>query len=485
MILRVGNINTRIEGDISYHLRGRLFKLLSYTTKAFNGFAFVEVTHNLFDKVNQTFPTGLYSIVTQIFDEEQIDYETIDIRKQAVPNKPLPLYGIELRKYQEDIVRDAVNQQRFVIQVATGGGKTVIAGAILASLNVPSLFIVHTGDLFEQAYDDLSEMLKVPIGKIGGGECKIEQINVCMIQTIHAVLKKKYEVFDEVEEELSKEDELVKKSYQVRDNSIKKFIESDVQCILIDECHHISANSYIEAMKACKAALWRGGLSATPYSGEEKDIILQAYAGKSVGNITASYLIKQGFLVKPKIFYLLGSLNGDYKYSRKRYNLIYKKNIVGSVYRNNLIVDCVKRLKELNKSVLITVTTKKHGKVILELLKKKTNVSVEFIYSNVDKILRKQYIQKVRDRQLDVIVGTSLADEGLNIPALDALILAGGGKSPTRQIQRIGRTLRKSPGKTEAIIIDFKDCYRYLLGHYKKRRNICEAESEFEIVNSF
>ena len=42
-----------------------------------------------------------------------------------------------------------------------------------------------------------------------------------------------------------------------------------------------------------------------------------------------------------------------------------------------------------------------------------------------------------------------------------------------------------SPGKIEAIVIDFKDPFRYLTGHYKKRRKICEAEPEFEIIESF
>ena len=84
-----------------------------------------------------------------------------------------------------------------------------------------------------------------------------------------------------------------------------------------------------------------------------------------------------------------------------------------------------------------------------------------------------------------VLCHNSLADEGLNLPSLDALILAGAGKSPTRMIQRIGRVLRISPGKTEAIVIDFKDRVRYLSGHYKKRREICEREKKFKIVDSF
>ena len=484
VLLHVGNINTRIEGDVDSDLRLALTRAMRYKTKEYNGFEFVELEHNLFNKSRLTFPTGLYSKAATVLKKYDIDFDFIDDRKQFdSTNKPLKLHEVTPYDYQEKIITDSINSQRFIIQVATGGGKTVIAAAILARLNVPSLFVVHTGDLFEQAHDELSRMLKIPIGKIGGGEFDIQQINVCMVQTIHSVLKSKYIPFDEVEKEQMEKDEIVKKSYDVRNEEVKKAIQN-AQCVLIDECHHLRSNSYVSTMKACKNAFYRGGMSATPHAGDSRDIILQAYAGKIVGKITASFLIKNGYLVKPKIYYLLGSKSGAYKYSRQRYNSIYKKHIVENAFRNQLIVDCVERFKELEKSVLITVTTKKHGKMLLKMISE-LDVSVEFLYSKVNKLERKKFIQQVRDKKLDVIIGTSLADEGLNIPALDSLILAGGGKSKTRIIQRIGRTLRLSNGKDEAIVVDFKDCYRYLLGHYKERRKMCEAEPEFEIIESF
>lgn len=62
--------------------------------------------------------------------------------------------------------------------------------------------MVHTGDLFEQSYDELSKFLKVPIGKIGGGIYDIKQINVCMIQTIFTAIDQEYIPYDDVEKEL-------------------------------------------------------------------------------------------------------------------------------------------------------------------------------------------------------------------------------------------------------------------------------------------
>jgi len=480
--IEVNNINSKIVGNIDNTIIYDLYAAMTYKTSEFNGFNFVTIDHVLYNRQKQSFPTGLFSKAADVLETHKIDYDVIDNRLKPATNKPLKLHA-KLRPYQTDIVEAAIDHQRFVIQVATGGGKTVIAGAILAKLNMPSIFVVHTGDLFEQAYDDLTQLLQIPIGKIGGGECDIKKINVCMVQTIHAVLGKEYVPFDEVEKEQMENDTIVKKSY-LRNDSIKRFLQT-VQCIMVDECHHLSANSYVETMKVCKSSYFRGGLSATPETGTGRDMVLQAYAGSIVAQVSASYLIEHEYLVRPKIYYLQGSKNAAYKFSRKKYKTIYKLYIVNNTYRNQLIVDCVKRLHGLNKSILITVTTKNHGHLLLKMIRAIDGISCEFIYSHVDKMLRKKYIDQVRNKQLDVILGTSLADEGLNIPALDSLILAGGGKSPTRVIQRIGRTLRLSDGKTEAIVIDFKDNLRYLIGHYKKRRAICEQERQFQLIDSF
>ena len=70
------------------------------------------------------------------------------------------------------------------------------------------------------------------------------------------------------------------------------------------------------------------------------------------------------------------------------------------------------------------------------------------------------------------------------VKILDALILAGSGKSSTRALQRIGRTLRPYEGKTNAIVIDFYDDCTYLRDHSKRRRSIYETEPRFIIKDA-
>jgi superfamily II DNA or RNA helicase len=65
---------------------------------------------------------------------------------------------------------------------------------------------------------------------------------------------------------------------------------------------------------------------------------------------------------------------------------------------------------------------------------------------------------------------------------MDVIIMAGGGKSNKQTVQRVGRALRKSEGKSKAMIIDFYDADNGMLErHSKARLKTYKKESEFEI----
>jgi superfamily II DNA or RNA helicase len=83
-------------------------------------------------------------------------------------------------------------------------------------------------------------------------------------------------------------------------------------------------------------------------------------------------------------------------------------------------------------------------------------------------------------------VASTIMDEGIDVKALDTLILAGAGKSKTRALQRVGRVLRPytSPSgdvKTEAIVVDIQDNCKYMREHAKKREKMYRTEPAFNI----
>lgn len=441
---------------------------------------YVDFDFSLFDKDRLRYPTGLFSNLIKVLNQNNVTFNLLDTRNYIKPHKNLIVYGKQLRDYQEETVEKSIKAERGIIKIATGGGKTVVAAAIIAKLNLKSLFIVHTIDLLEQAYDELTNMLRIPIGKIGGGICNIEDINVCTIQTLHSALGLKYEAIDEEVYIKEKIDSKIEKKKE-----IKNVIEN-CELIIVDEVQHQKANSYVNMMKAAKKSYFRFGMSATPWKYDSTDIILNAYSGKEIVSISASYLIDRGFLVPLKIYFLDPNELPDYKYVSGRFQKVYQKWIVENKDRNNLIVDCTERLLELDKTILITVSRISHGKILQDMIGNRLKgEDVEFIRGEVNKDKRKKLLNSVRDRSLKVLIGSSVADEGLDLPALDSAIIAGGGKSLIKTLQRIGRTLRPYPNKKEAIIVDFYDHLRYLTGQSRKRMKIYNREARFEVYKHF
>jgi len=372
-----------------------------------------------------------------------------------------------------------------VIKIATGGGKTVIAAAIVARLNLKTLFVVYSVDLLEQTADEFEKMFRVDIGRIGGGYCDIKQINVCTVQTLHSAFGLKYDAIDE--ENMFKEK--ISNKVLERKEEIREAVKS-AELVICDEAHRATAPVYIQMAQLWEKSYFRYYFSATPFRDKSIDMVLDAYSGKLICNISASFLIDKGFLVPLTIYMLDPNEESKYKFVRKSFKSIYDKYIVENDIRNNLIVDSTLRLLELGKSTLITVTRLNHGDMLCDMLDKAGVKSIAFIKGEVDSKMRKELLDKVRNKQLNVIVGSVVCDEGVDLPALDSAIMAGGGKSLIRSLQRVGRTLRPYPSaennqKKEAIIVDFYDRIRYLTGHSKKRMKIYESEPRFKVVKHF
>lgn len=292
---------------------------------------------------------------------------------------------------------------------------------------------------------------------------------------------------------------------EVKDNH--NFITNNV---VVSNCHHIPAKTTVEVADKCISAYYRIGVSATPWRDAGDDMLIEAVLSKKNpnNNINASKLIQLGYLVKPKIFFV----PVFEVFKGKNYNDIYNKAIVDNVKRNKMIYKITYQMHKINRKVLILVKNIKHGEKIKNDLSKflgtkSSNVKVinqkngketiirvhniEFLSGSDNALKRSAVIEGVKQGICQVLIASTIADEGLDLPILDTLILAGSGKSSTRAFQRIGRVLRlyvdKKTGKskTNAYVFDFIDYTPMLKKHSKIRCKLYKQEKEWEIQEEF
>jgi len=243
--------------------------------------------------------------------------------------------------------------------------------------------------------------------------------------------------------------------------------------ILVHNCHHSSAKTVREVLTSSTNAFWRYGGSATPYRESGDEIYIQAMFGGKIVDINASYLIKKGYLVKPFIFFV----PMDIKTAYHTYSRIYKECISENADLNNSVAKIAKHFTKRKMTVLILVKQISHGNNIKSLIP-----GSEFMSGKMKSKKRTEILDRLRKKDVMVVIATSLADEGLDVPTLDAVIDAGGSASATRVNQRIGRALRTSKGgKNRSIIVLFDHKSKYLEKHSSKVKKILKQEPEFSI----
>jgi superfamily II DNA or RNA helicase len=454
------------------------------------------------DKIH--FPSGLLAKAWEIFDGYKVEYTTIDQRDE-IPMTDCFLFGSEkpLRPYQQDIVDIAVKRGRGILKLATGGGKTVVAAALIARLGVtPFIFYVPSQDLLRQAYEELSLMLKhkdgspVKIGRVGGGYREIEDVTVMTVQSAVRALdpdrfvtkdkngkvrKKKVKLFESEDEAGSSlEDNTELGEYR---EAVKKQIQS-CRGMICDETHHWASDTCQLVADHSLSCRYRFGFSATPWRDKGDDILIDACFGKVIADINASYLIDhkdqngRSFLVPPTIYFVPVSNMKNTRFAD--YHEAYEIGIVRNELRNKWAAQIASNLADSGRQVLILIKNIVHGELLEEMIPGSI-----FLHGEKTPAQRKLHLDLMRERKTRITIASVIFDEGIDVRPLDALVLLGGGKSQTRALQRVGRVIRPYQlgdfVKTDAVVVDFNDDMKWMRKHSAARKKVYRSEERFEI----
>jgi len=365
-----------------------------------------------------------------------------------------------LRDYQEEAVAWLAVTRRGIAQCPAGGGKTLIASAgidrvarsIKRTRKVRVTWIANTREQCEQARAALATFPAIE---------ELCTIRVCCAQA---------------EPDCSQDD-----------------------LIVVDECHHAGSPSWHAVIEKCPGARW--GLSATPLGLDpDKNMAMLDLFNYQLFEIKRERVVNGGHLTKARVFLhgdtdlgVFEAVNAevpmlldlrmkkfphlDESEQRQRitWQLCQRHGIAENGTRNWKIVSLCRKHKD--DSVLILVGTVDHGQTLAREIS-----GAVVCHSGMGIKKRRQAIADFRTGVLKVMIATSLADEGLDVPRAGVLILACAGRSAGKVEQRTGRVLRIFNGKDRGIIHDFIDKSHPMLHAQHKSRLRLYKKLGYEIA---
>jgi len=366
---------------------------------------------------------------------KQIEHRKFDDLKVEMPDELQD--GKELREYQFEAVEAFLKDKIAMIQIATGGGKSLVLIEILRRLACSSIIIVHRIELLRQLKADIERSLGIEVGVIAEGEMDYKPITVATIQTI-----------------MSKFEE------------VKPFL-NEVRFAAIDEAHMINHKSYWAVANQLKNTEYRLAMSGTLTRTDGNEMYLNAVAGYKCYELNAHKLIQDEWIMRPEIKFMKNFMDekniklteitstGDEINATEKYEDKYKAFIVFNEERNQVIQDIVDKHKD--DKILILTNRIDHGVLLAERL------GAPFLQGETPKKERLQLMEDFKSEKLNILIATiSIMAEGLNIHLLQVLINASGLCSEIKNVQSLGRLLRKHPDKKGCIYYDFLDENRFM-----------------------
>lgn len=383
--------------------------------------------------------------------------------------------------YQMNTVRELERRGQMIARVATGGGKSRIAKLAYARINRPTLFVTTRTVLMHQMKRGF-EASGFEVGVMGDGEWEPNpDLNVAMIQTLMLRLADP-DTLPEQEVERrwgGPNTAAAMRQRRIRARTIS-FLET-VEFVIGEEAHEAGGNSYFEFLNHCRKAEYRLALTATPFmrDSQEANMRLKAAFGPIGIDVSEAMLIERGILARPIFKYV--DCEAPKKLRKTTpYQRAVELGIVENPIRNRHILAEAVRAVRYGMTVMILVQRKKHGAMLRDALRK-LSIRADYIYGDNDTKSRDDALRRLGSGELDVLIGTTILDVGVDVPAVGMVILAGGGKAEVGLRQRIGRGLReKHSGPNVCLIVDFLDRgNRHLQDHALSRKAIVEQTPGF------
>jgi superfamily II DNA or RNA helicase len=412
-------------------------------------------TERYFRFINETdhdiiVPRGFIGKLIRYCQNQKIDF-TFDDQREKLDSIDFN-FNLELRKHQGIAIEAAKRKDFGIITAPPGSGKTVIGLKIIAEKRQPALIILHRKQLFEQWAESIQAFLGIPkneIGSIKQGKVKPgKAITIAMIQSL---------------------------TKHLSNNNTSDFTES-FGTIIIDECHHIPAETYRSTISKF-SSYYQYGLTATPFRKGSDGKILFIYLGDIISEIRPQQIEEYK---SARIIIRNTSFDIPYNPKTDPFETLSKILIHDSTRNKLILKDVTTELNKGRKAVIIT-ERKEHINVLNQFLKQSFETIMLSGDDNENSRTLKWKTLKKGDYQALITTGQFFG-EGSDLQNANCLFLVYPFSFKGKLIQYIGRVQRSEIHPNIYDYRDFKIDYlnRLFLKRNKYYRHLDKQATLFD-----
>ena len=376
-----------------------------------------------------------------------------EVKKQEIETYHLDL-PLKPRDYQLNTFRTCINAQRRLILSPTASGKSLVIYMLTQHYKQDKvLVVVPTTSLVYQMKTDFESY-----------NCK---------EAIHTIMSGKEKTTD---------DRIVISTWQSIYNQPNDWFDQ-FDVVIGDEAHLYKAKSLTKIMEKLKNTKYRFGFTGTLDGSQTHKLVLEGLFGPVFQPVTTKKLIDDKHLAD----FLIKCITLKYPQDicKRVKDMKYQDEIdfITTYEPRNKFISRVCEAQEGNTLVLFHLID--HGKTIHDLIltRKDKDRKLFFVYGGTDAETREQ-IRAIAETEDNSIIVASFGtfSTGVNIRNLHNIIFASPSKSKIRNLQSIGRGLRKGEKKEKARLIDISDDLRYkshinyTLKHFSDRVKIYNEE---------
>jgi superfamily II DNA or RNA helicase len=434
----------------------------------------------LYDQVRKTLYLGLITYVEEfcVRNGYEVEYKNVVSVEHDLSHEDIETYArslqpmgrgkpIEIRDYQVEAVRSALNKERTLLLSPTASGKSFIIYTTMRQHldnHRKCIIIVPTTSLVEQLYTDFQDY-----SSANGWDTSYH------CQKLYSGFTKDFT-----------KDVLITTWQSVYLQPKAWFKQFDV--IFGDEAHQFKAKSLTTVMEKMDNIRYRIGTTGTLDNKKVHRLVLEGMFGPVHKVTTTKALMDSGRLSNLNITCVILKYSEEIRKAQK--NMTYQDEmdfIVSNEARNKFIRNLA--VKSEGNTLVLFQYVEKHGKVLYEAIKNKAHDKrkIFFVYGGTETSDRES-IRHITEGESDAIIIASFGtfSTGINIPSIENVIFASPSKSKIRNLQSIGRGLRLKEGKTHCNLYDladdlhWKSWKNHTLNHAAERYKTY-AEEQFEI----